>query len=113
MAFGLTNTLLYLDAEKPFNPILGETYQGFIQGCPVYAEQISHHPPISSIYMVGRGYRIHANLESKVEIHLNSGNGINLGFYHIVFDNGEEVCFQTPPGEMSGLAMGDRKYHIK
>ena len=37
MAFGLTNTLLYLDAQKPFNPILGETYQGFIQGCPVYA----------------------------------------------------------------------------
>lgn len=48
--------------EKPFNPILGETYQGIVDGCPIYGEQISHHPPISSIYMVGRGYRIFGNL---------------------------------------------------
>jgi len=22
--------------QKPFNPILGETYQGFIDECPIY-----------------------------------------------------------------------------
>jgi hypothetical protein len=34
---------------KPFNPILGETYEGVYEsGVLVYAEQISHHPPISS-----------------------------------------------------------------
>ncbi len=34
---------------KPFNPILGETYQGiYSSGWRVFAEQISHHPPISS-----------------------------------------------------------------
>ena len=34
---------------KPFNPILGETYQGqYSSGLRVYAEQISHHPPVSS-----------------------------------------------------------------
>jgi hypothetical protein len=36
---------------KPFNPILGETYQGEIGGIPVFVEQISHHPPISAFYM--------------------------------------------------------------
>lgn len=62
VAFAFTNSVLYFDIEKPFNPILGETFQGFIDGCPVYAEQISHHPPITSIYFIGRGYKIYGNL---------------------------------------------------
>ena len=34
---------------KPFNPILGETYQGqYSSSLRVFAEQISHHPPVSS-----------------------------------------------------------------
>ena len=74
---GLSNSLFYLDAEKPFNPILGETYQGFIDGCPVYADQISHHPPITAYYMLGRGYKIYGSIEAKVNLHLNSADGIN------------------------------------
>ena len=31
---------LGISSEKPFNPILGETMQGMIGGCPVYVEQI-------------------------------------------------------------------------
>lgn len=34
----------------------------WIDGCPVYGEQILHHPPISALYFVGRGYRIYAQL---------------------------------------------------
>lgn len=70
---------------KPFNPILGETYQAFIDGCPIYGEQTSHHPPISSLLMVGREYFISANLEAKVEIGMNSASGTNFGEYHIAF----------------------------
>ncbi len=94
----MSNSVLYFDIEKTFNPILGETYQGLIDGCPVYGEQTSHHPPISSILLVGRGYRVHANIEAKVYIHLNSGDGVNEGFYHIEFDDGTKVLFQTAPG---------------
>lgn len=46
-------------------------------------------------------------------VHINSGEGVNQGFYHIEFDDGGTVLFQTPPGEVSGLAIGDRKYNIK
>ena len=63
LAFGLSMSPLYLNMEKPFNPILGETFQAWINGCPAYAEQISHHPPISALYFVGRGYRISGNTE--------------------------------------------------
>jgi len=37
--------------EKPFNPILGETFQGKVGNFLIFMEQISHHPPISSLYI--------------------------------------------------------------
>lgn len=34
---------------KPFNPILGETLEGFfIDGSEIFLEHISHHPSIST-----------------------------------------------------------------
>jgi hypothetical protein len=36
-AFGVTMSILYLRMEKPFNPILGETFQAWIHGSPAYA----------------------------------------------------------------------------
>jgi hypothetical protein len=39
---------------KPMNPILGETLQAtLVDGTQVYAEQISHHPPISYFLIIG------------------------------------------------------------
>ena len=42
---------LHLNMTKPFNPILGETFEVSIGGIPLYMEQVSHHPPISAFYM--------------------------------------------------------------
>lgn len=36
---------------KPFNPILGETFQGMIGEYEIAIEQISHHPPISAFQL--------------------------------------------------------------
>ena len=70
MCFGLGFSLNYIQMDKPFNPILGETYQAIVDGCPIYGEQISHHPPISSLSMVGRGYILYGSFEAKVEFGL-------------------------------------------
>ena len=97
MAFSIGAYLTFMQMQKAFNPILGETYQGLIDGCPCYAQQISHHPPISSILFLGRGYKMFGNLEATVHIHMNSADGLNIGWYHVVFDDGQQICFQTPP----------------
>jgi len=47
---------------KPFNPILGETLQLKIDGCPIYLEQVSHHPPVGSYFFQGRKYRLHGQI---------------------------------------------------
>jgi hypothetical protein len=85
IGYSLGNILLYINMAKPFNPVIGETFQGFIDGCPLYGEQTSHHPPISTIFMVGRGYFLHGNLEAKVEFGLNNVSGINDGLYRVAF----------------------------
>ena len=112
VAYGITNSVLYLNMEKPFNPILGETFQGWINGCPIYLEQISHHPPIASFLFLGRGYKITGSLESKVEMQMNSGCGITDGVYRILTDDGADFNFITPGGEISGLTFGDRKFNL-
>lgn len=58
VCFGVSNSVMYISIEKPFNPILGETFQCWINGCPAYGEQISHHPPIAALLFIGRGYRV-------------------------------------------------------
>lgn len=35
-AFLASVTIAYLQMDKPFNPILGETFQAIFDGCPVY-----------------------------------------------------------------------------
>lgn len=42
--------------KKPFNPILGETWQAdMCDGSTMYMEQISHHPPVSAFHLEGPG----------------------------------------------------------
>ena len=73
---------------KPFDPTLGETYQGLIDGCPIYLEQISHHPPISRYQIYGRGYKIYGAVEPKISLGLNCIRGWNPHKAFVHFDDG-------------------------
>ena len=71
VVFIITVSMDLICSNKPFNPILGETYQGHINQCPIYLEQVSHHPPLSSYLYIGRGYRTFGYIEPKIKIGLN------------------------------------------
>ncbi|CAF1060968.1 unnamed protein product [Adineta steineri] len=56
--------------SKPFNPLLGETYELKSEGTTPFhfiAEQVSHHPPISALYVRGQNWTLTANVEPKVK----------------------------------------------
>lgn len=56
--------------SKPFNPLLGETYEVKVQGDASFhyvAEQVSHHPPVSALFARGRAWTLSANVEPKVK----------------------------------------------
>ena len=46
--------------KKPFNPILGETWQADMpeHGIRLFMEQLSHHPPVSSYQLEGPGWSL-------------------------------------------------------
>ena len=78
--------LLHLQIDKPFNPILGETYQALIDGCPVYGEQVSHHPPVSRFFMKGRGYTLYGTQQPVISIGLNSVSACTEGAFRTSFN---------------------------
>ena len=38
---------------KPFNPMLGETFEYVTDKYKVIAEQVSHHPPVTAWHCIG------------------------------------------------------------
>jgi hypothetical protein len=44
--------------KKPFNPLLGETFEVFYNGLFCICEQVSHHPPISALYAENENFKV-------------------------------------------------------
>lgn len=108
-----SHQIAFIEMEKPFNPILGETFQGWVNGCPIYMEQICHHPPVHSFLMLGPGWRIESTLEATISLKLNSGSGTFVGNTVVKFANiGTEILIRGNAGELSGLTFGHRKFNF-
>ena len=43
---------------KPFNPLLGETYEWITDDFQYLSEKVSHHPPVCAVYVRGANFRI-------------------------------------------------------
>lgn len=99
--------------QKPFNPILGETFQGrYIDGTNVYIEQVSHHPPISMFQLLGPNHlwHYHGHHECTASFRPNGIIGGQSGPNFIEFFDGGCVTFSMPRVKLSGIVFGDRFY---
>lgn len=54
-------TQLEKTVSKPFNPLLGETYELKTEEFDFIAEQVSHHPPITAVHCQGKNYKYYTN----------------------------------------------------
>jgi len=99
--------------KKPFNPIIGETLEGFWpDGTKIYAEHISHHPPISN-YMVEHPegkFKMHGSYEyvAKMADLGNSVSGGSRGYNKCEFNDGTTIHYDYPTMAINGLIMGKR-----
>jgi hypothetical protein len=50
--------------SKPFNPLLGETYELKTDSYEYIAEQVSHHPPITAVHCQGKHYKYFTNCKA-------------------------------------------------
>lgn len=98
---------------KPFNPILGETFEGSLGGIPLYMEQISHHPPISAFFMKTDQFSAHGNIDLLVDIGLNSASTkVPAPFFVSIPGSGAEYMLRLPDIEVGGIMFGERSLRL-
>ena len=100
-----------LNQKKPFNPILGETYQSsFFDGTKIFFEQTSHHPPVSHWDVeLGGKYRLYGCGEATATV--AGGNSVNCGrkgYNRIDFNDGSSLQYNQPSLVVGGLMFGTR-----
>ena len=49
-----TLTICERTTTKPFNPLLGETFEFVTDDFEYLAEQVTHHPPVTACYCRGK-----------------------------------------------------------
>jgi hypothetical protein len=109
-----------LDHSKPYNPILGERFScEFTNGelfvksrTRYYAEQVSHHPPVSAAMMINEdsNFKVLCISQPNITFH---GNWIEMklmGSNVLTFTNlNEEYDITLPPVNVCGLVLGKSK----
>lgn len=81
---------------KPMNPVIGETYESvFSDGSKYYAEQTSHHPPVTSYELIGpnKSYYYSGYSQYSSTAWLNSFSVTNKGKRYMQFPDGVRFDF--------------------
>ncbi|KAG1669308.1 hypothetical protein FOA52_014869 [Chlamydomonas sp. UWO 241] len=111
VAFAVAGLSRQVSFHKPFNPILGETFQAtYPNGVEVYCEQISHHPPVSSWQVVdpkGR-FMFYGNGNWVAGIKGNAVKGRQSGINCVTFADGSKISYELPGIVVKGVLWGHR-----
>lgn len=106
---GLSNTCT---PKKPFNPIIGETFEAsFEDDTLIFCEQTSHHPPITNWEVVGPNnmYHFYGSGELHASFRGNSIKGHQEGCHYIDFSlDGGQIEYKLPEVWVRGIMWGDR-----
>lgn len=96
---------LHRASRKPFNPMLGETFEDIRLG--FIAEKVSHHPPIMACHAHGEGWEFWCTSGAKNKFWGKSLEIIPMGTSHVKI--GDEVySWQKPSSFMRNLIAGNR-----
>eukprot|EP01132_Coremiostelium_polycephalum_P005894 gene5894-7339_t len=90
------NCSLYSTAirtRKPFNPILGETFEIVNDSFKFIGEQVSHHPPIGVSETVTAEYTLQLETELHTKFYGNSSEVEIGGTNHFILKNGERYSW--------------------
>jgi hypothetical protein len=120
MTFAVAGLHHSIGQLKPFNPILGETFQSTLSdGTDVACEHTSHHPPISNFQFTGDKYSIagfvlwHASMSVKSNAMLNTNKGpVRVTFPEADGIPGATIEYNLPYLQIGGLLWGDRTVDI-
>ena len=104
----LATLCIGITGDKPFNPILGETFQAKIGDNLVYFEQTSHHPPIFNFYIKNPDFISYGHGALEASTGANSAYAVYGGKFHIKTNDGILYSFKIPDLRFTGLMIGNR-----
>jgi hypothetical protein len=103
---------MQMEGLKPFNPILGETYQANIGQSQIYLEQTSHHPPIFNFYVKNPNFISYGFKTFEPSMGANSLSVEHLGKIYIQLNDGSLYRMHWGNIYINGLTMGKRTLNI-
>jgi hypothetical protein len=90
-----------------FNPVLGETYEYVCDGMRFFAEQVSHHPPITANFAENDLWLFRQNAEPKTNFLGNILEIITSGNTHVIVKETEEhFQYSNPVTKLHNLVLG-------
>ena len=98
-------------SHKPFNPLLGETYECVRKdkGFRYISEQVSHHPPVSCVHATGIGWSWSQTLRIRSKFWGKSMEFQPEGSVHLTLhDHGEEYTWNKVTSCIYNLLGADR-----
>jgi len=99
--------------RKPYNSDLNETHTAILDTATYYAQQVSHHPPITAFTIIDKGgIQIIGNFGADTRFHGNSVTAETAGFLEINY-NGEtyKVPKAIPSMAINNVIWGTRTIH--
>jgi hypothetical protein len=108
---------LYLSPlqTKPFNPIIGETFQTKIGNMNIYCELIVHKPPTCSFYCIddNRTYKFYGYVGTVASTGANSCKATKRGKIILEFKDGNKYRIYYPNIYLNGVTMGTKTFNYK
>ena len=98
---------------KPFNPIIGETFQCRVGNIDIYVEQTVNHPITLNIYCkeINGNFIMYGYLITDASVYVNTLYSTRLGKCFIKFKDGTIFQIRLPQISLKGISMGDRLYN--
>lgn len=92
---------------KPFNPILGETYEYCCSKFKYIGEQVSHHPPVTAAYAVSEDYEFYMQTHTKLGLSWGYMKAVPNGLQHVKLKRtGEHFTISRPNTHVKNLVFG-------
>lgn len=97
-------------SRKPFNPLLGETYECVRADRDLYfvAEKVVHRPPIVAAFAMGKGWKASSCGTVKNKFWGKSLELISEGCNIVELDSGEKYSISKPSSFMRNLLAGNK-----
>ena len=110
MAFSFSiNSCSHPGRKKPFNPILGETFE-FVPSDESYkfiSEQVSHHPPVSAEFTEASKFQFWSNTEYKPQFKGTSMEIAAHGTCNVLLKKYKDhITYNRPTTSINNIIMG-------